>query len=128
MASSDTALLDVTTRSEHRSRAVRRLRRAGKVPGVIYGGDGEPLSFEVDARIFRNTLANAGAVIEVTIDGSGDKQPVMIKDLQRHPVRGDIMHADLLRVDLTVSIQTTVVVELVGIDDAPGVAEGGVLS
>jgi large subunit ribosomal protein L25 len=128
MASSDTATLAVSSRSDHRSRAVRRLRRSGKVPGVIYGGGGEPVSFEVDARTFRNTLAHAGAVIEVSIDGEGSSQPVVVKDLQRHPVRGEIMHADLLRIDLNVAIQTTVTIELLNIDDAPGVDEGGVLS
>lgn len=128
MASSDTATLAVSTRSARHSRAVRRLRREGKVPGVIYGGEGEPVSFEVDARILRKTLSDAGAVIEVTLDGTGTAQPVVVKDLQRHPVRGDIMHADLLRIDLNVAIQTNVSVELINIDDAPGVDEGGVLS
>src|SRR6185436_17613770 len=51
-----------------------------------------------------------------------------VKDLQRHPVRGDIIHADLLRVDLNVAIQTAVTIELIGVDEAPGVVEGGVLS
>ncbi len=123
----DNATLTLDTRSESGSRAMRRLRRAGNVPGVIYGGEGEPVPFAVDARILRNTLANAGAVLEVTI-GSGSSEPVVIKELQRHPVRGDIMHADLLRVDLNVAIQTQVTVELLGGDDAPGVTEGGVLS
>jgi large subunit ribosomal protein L25 len=128
MASNDTASLALTTRSDHRSRAVRRLRRDGRVPGVMYGGEGGPVSFEVDARIFRNTLNNAGAVIEVTLDGTGDAQPVVVKDLQRHPVRGDIMHADLLRIDMKVAIQTSVTIELVGVEESPGVDEGGVLS
>jgi large subunit ribosomal protein L25 len=124
---SDTATLELAERSEHGSRAMRRLRRSGSVPGVIYGGDGEPVAFEVDARILRNTLAHAGAVLEVTV-GSGGSQPVVVKELQRHPVRGDIMHADLLRIDMKVAIQTTVSVELLGADEAPGVTEGGVLS
>ncbi|MEA2167303.1 MAG: large subunit ribosomal protein [Solirubrobacteraceae bacterium] len=128
MASSDTATLELTTRSEHRSRAVRRLRRDGKVPGVIYGGDDTPVSFEVDARILRNTLAAAGAVLEVTLDGSGPSQPVVVKDLQRHPVRGEIMHADLLRIDMKVAIHTTVTLELTGAEESPGIDEGGVLS
>jgi large subunit ribosomal protein L25 len=124
---SDTATLDLDERTEQGSRSMRRLRRSGSVPGVIYGGDGGPVSFAVDARILRNTLAHAGAVLEVTV-GSGSSLPVVVKDLQRHPVRGDIMHADLLRIDMKVAIQTTVVVELLGADEAPGVTEGGVLS
>jgi large subunit ribosomal protein L25 len=127
MASTETATLDLKSRTEQGSRAMRRMRRAGNVPGVIYGGAGEPVAFAVDALLLRNTLAHAGAVLEVTI-GSGETENVVVKELQRHPVRGEIMHADLLRVDMKVAIQTQVTIELVGGDDAPGVTEGGVLS
>jgi large subunit ribosomal protein L25 len=127
MASTDTTKLDVTQREEHGSRAMRRLRRSGRVPGVIYGGEGEPIAFEVDARILRNTLAHSHAVIEVTFDG-GTVQPVVVKELQRHPVRGEILHADLLRINMSVAIQTTVVLVITGADEAPGVDEGGVLN
>ena len=54
--------------------------------------------------------------------------PVLVKDLQRHPVRGEAVHVDLLRVNMTETIHTTVVLELTGVDEAPGVTEGGVLS
>jgi large subunit ribosomal protein L25 len=127
MASTDTTTLDVATRSEHGSRAVRRLRRSGRVPGILYGGGADPVAFEVDARILRNTLAHAHAVVELSLDG-GKAQPVMVKELQRHPVRGEILHADLLRVDLNQPIQATVTLELTGVDEAPGVVDGGVLS
>jgi large subunit ribosomal protein L25 len=106
---------------------MRRLRRAGNVPGVIYGGEGDAVTFAVDALTLRNTLAHAGAVLEVTV-GSGSTENVVIKELQRHPVRGDIVHADLLRVRMDVAIQTPVTIELLGADEAPGVTEGGVLS
>jgi large subunit ribosomal protein L25 len=124
---SDSTKLQLTARAPEGSRATRRLRRAGEVPGVIYGGDGEPSHFAVDARILRNTLAHSGAILDVTID-SGKTTPVLVKDVQRHPVRGEIMHVDFLRVNMNETIQTTVVLELLGADDAPGVAEGGVLS
>ncbi len=127
MATTDTSRLDLAARSDQGSRAMRRLRRAGRVPGIIYGGDGEPVAFDVDARILRNTLAHAGAVLEIALDG-GRGEPVVVKDLQRHPVRGEILHADLLRVNMNETIQTTVVLELTGADDAPGVSDGGVLS
>ena len=127
MATSDSTRLDLAQRTEHGSRAVRRLRRAGRVPGIVYGGDSEPVAFEVDARTLRNTLAHAGAVLDISIDG-GKTQPAMVKDLQRHPIRGEILHADLLRVDMTQTIQTTVILEITGAEDAPGITEGGVLS
>jgi large subunit ribosomal protein L25 len=119
--------LSLTARDPEGSRATRRLRRAGNVPGVIYGGDGEPSHFAVDARILRNTLARSGAILDIALDG-GSKAPVLVKDVQRHPVRGDIMHVDFLRVNMNEAIQTTVVIDLVGAENAPGVVEGGVLS
>lgn len=119
--------LSLTARDPEGSRATRRLRRAGNVPGVIYGGDGEPSHFAVDARILRNTLAHSGAILDIALDG-GKKAPVLVKDVQRHPVRGDIMHVDFLRVNMNEAIQTTVVIDLVGAERSPGVVEGGVLS
>ena len=126
-APTDTSTLDVSSRSAEGSRSARRLRRTGQVPGVMYGGDGEPQLFAVDGRILRNTLAHSGAILEVAVDGA-ERHPVLVKDVQRHPVRGEAVHLDLLRVDMKVAIQTTVTVELVGADHAPGVLEGGVLS
>jgi large subunit ribosomal protein L25 len=127
-ASTDTSTtLDVTSRAAEGSRSARRLRRTGQVPGVIYGGEGEPQLFTVDGRILRNTLARSGAILEVALDG-GAANPVLVKDVQRHPVRGEAVHVDFLRVDMKVAIQTTVTLELHGADVAPGVIEGGVLS
>ena len=119
--------LSLNARDPEGSRTARRLRRTGEVPGVIYGGDAEPSHFSVDARILRNTLARSGAILDISIDG-GKASPVIVKDLQRHPVRGEIMHVDFVRVNMSETIQTTVVLELVGADEAPGVSEGGVLS
>jgi large subunit ribosomal protein L25 len=125
----DTTSLSLTARDPEGSRSARRLRRQGLVPGVIYGGDGGPEHFAVDARILRNTLAHSGAILEVSIDG-GTGTPVLVKDLQRHPVRGEAVHVDLLRVNMRESIETTVVLELTGTEDPgpPGVVEGGVLN
>ena len=123
----DTNTLSLTARDPEGSRNARRLRRSGLVPGVIYGGGDTPVHFAVDARILRNTLAHSGAILEVSLDGATGS-PVLVKDVQRHPVRGEAVHVDLLRVRMDQAIQTTVTVELVGADEAPGVVEGGVLS
>ncbi len=119
--------LDLTSRAAEGSRSARRLRRTGQVPGVIYGGDGNAELFAVDGRILRNTLARSGAILQISVDGAAPG-PVLVKDIQRHPVRGHAMHVDFLRVDMTQAIQTTIVLELVGNESAPGVVEGGVLS
>ena len=122
----DTTTLTVSPRAAEGSRANRRLRRSGLVPGVVYGGEGGPIAFHVDARTLRQALAHGGAVITLTVEGEG-ATPVVLKDQQRHPVTGDTLHVDLLRVDLKQRITATVVLELTGADDAPGVKAGGVL-
>jgi large subunit ribosomal protein L25 len=123
----ETTSLSLTARAPEGSRSARRLRRDNLVPGVIYGGDSGCEHFAVDARILRNTLAHAHAVIEVSVDGA-KATPVLVKDIQRHPVRGDLVHVDFLRVRMDQPIQTTVALELTGAEEAPGVVEGGVLA
>jgi large subunit ribosomal protein L25 len=115
--------LEVVLREPGSSRATRRLRRAGLVPGVLYGGGENPVSFSVDARVLRNALAATGAVIELSV--SGQTTPVVLKDIHRDPVRGETLHVDLIRVDLSKPIQSAVPLHLIGVDDAPGVREGG---
>ena len=127
MASTDSSPLPLTARDPEGSRSARRLRREGSVPGVIYGGGDEPQHFAVDGRTLRNKLAHAGQVIEVAIDG-GSNANVLIKDVQRHPVRGEAVHVDLLRVRMDVAIHATVPIEFVGSDEAPGVTEGGIFN
>jgi len=127
MAGHDTTSLSVSLRDTDGSPAARRLRREGQVPGIVYGGGDVPQAFSVDARILRNTLAHAHAVIEVSIDGAA-ATPVIVKDIQRHPVRGDTLHVDLLRVRMDQTIHSTVALELLGGDEAPGVVEGGILN
>jgi large subunit ribosomal protein L25 len=126
MARTESTALKVAGREPGGSRATRRLRREGMVPGIVYGGGEEPLAFQVDARELRQALAHAGAVLDLAIDGAG-ATPVVLKELARHPVNGETLHVDLLRVRLDRTIQSTVVLELTGSEDAPGVKEGGVL-
>ncbi len=121
-----TTKLDVKSRIAEGSRAARRLRRAGRVPGVLYGGGGESVGFDADARELRLALASSGAVLDLSVDGK-QATPVVLKEAQRDPVRGETVHVDLLRVRLDEAINAVVPLELAGIDDAPGVKEGGVL-
>jgi len=126
MATAQGTALSVEQREPAGSRAARRLRHSGMVPGVVYGGGEDPVAFAVEARLLRQTLAHAGAVIDLSFDGSAGT-PVVLKELVRHPVTGETVHVDLLRVRLDQAIHTTVTVELTGGDDSPGVKEGGVL-
>ncbi len=123
---SDRATLKAQPRSEFGSRESRRLRREGFVPGVVYSGGSEARAFQVGVRDLRNVLVHGGALIDVEIEGS-KAVPVVIKDQQLHPVRGDVIHLDLQEVKLDVAIEADVAIELVGTEEAPGVKEGGVL-
>jgi large subunit ribosomal protein L25 len=126
MAATSTTNLNVFPREPGGSRQARRMRRAGNVLGVVYGGGEEPLSFQVEARELRQALAHGGAVIDLTVEGA-TSTPVVVKDLVRHPVSNLTVHIDLLRVRLDQAIQATVFLELVGGDESPGAIEGGVL-
>ena len=122
----ETATLAVASRAAEGSRAARRLRRSGQVPGVLYGGDEDPRPVAVAARELRHALAAAGALLQLTLD-DGKPQPVVVKELQRDPLHGDVVHVDLLRVSLDRPIHAVVPLELTGAEEAPGVKLGGIL-
>jgi len=127
MAAAQRPSIALDERTAQGSRAARRLRRAGLVPGVLYGGgDGEAVAFQVGSRDLRQALLDGSAVLDAKI-GTGKARPVIVKDQQFHPVRGEVVHIDLLQVRLDEKIASTVHVELEGVEDAPGVKEGGVL-
>jgi large subunit ribosomal protein L25 len=126
MAQQQRPSLEVEQRPERGTRATRRLRRAGYVPGVVYGGGGDCVSFKVNARVLRAVLHDGSALLDLKV-GGGQPLPVIVKDQQRDPVRGELIHLDLLQVRLDEKIGSTVTIELQGGDDAPGVKEGGVL-
>jgi large subunit ribosomal protein L25 len=117
--------LQISSRDTGSSRATRRLRREGRVPGVLYGRGIDPLSFAVDERELRHALAGSGAVLELSLDGQNTS--AVLKDAQRHPVRGEIIHVDLLRVDLNKPISAIVTVEVINGDDSPGAKRGGIV-
>jgi large subunit ribosomal protein L25 len=118
--------LTVAQREVFGTRATKRLRREGLVPGVVYGHGGEARAFQVPARELRAALGTGQNLFDLELDGS-NAVPVVIKEQQHHPVRGDVLHLDFLEVRLDEEIQAEVPIELEGSDQAPGVREGGVL-
>lgn len=113
-------------RTEFGSRESRRLRRSGQIPGVVYSEGDEAVAFKVEDRDMRLILVEGHALFDLAIEGS-DPVPVVIKEQQYHPVKGNIEHLDLQRVRLDQAIESEVAIELQGVDDAPGVKGGGVL-
>lgn len=120
-----TTTLKITSREVGHSRSTRRLRREGIVPGVLYGRDRDNLAFSVNALELRHALAATGAVLELDLDGAMTN--AVLKESQVHPVRGEITHIDLVRVDVNKPIEAQVSITLLGTEDSPGVKEGGVL-
>src|SRR3954471_3825903 len=122
----DRTTLKVSPRDTFGSRATRRLRKDGMVPGIVYGQGGEARPFQVPERELRNVLQEGQTLLDLEVDGS-KAVPVVIKEQQHHPVRGEVTHLDCLEVRLDEEIQSEVAIELEGTEDAPGVREGGVL-
>jgi large subunit ribosomal protein L25 len=118
--------LKVAPRTEFGSRTSRRLRREGLVPGVVYSGGTEATHFQVSERDVRSVIAEGAALFDLSIDG-GKARPVVVKEQQLHPVRGTLRHIDLQEVKLDEAIQAEVLIELEGVEDAPGVKQSGVL-
>jgi len=121
--------LEVEEREARGTRASRRLRREGLVPGVLYGQGKAPHAICVPERELRRALTGSGglhAILDVVLNGQKTARPAVLKDYQQDPRKGRVTHVDLQEVRLDEPIQAQVVVQLVG--EPAGVTEGGVLS
>src|SRR5436190_9175286 len=118
--------LKAAPRTDFGSRSARRLRAEDLVPGVVYGGGADARAFQVGEREIRAVLAGGQALFDLELEGS-KAVPVVVKEQQLHPVRGNLQHIDLQEVKLDEAIHAEVAIELEGAEIAPGVKEGGVL-
>lgn len=108
-------ILKTDTTRDLGTRPSRRLRREGRVPGVVYGLGGKTVPVAVDARELRSALTtDAGLNALLTLDVDGDRQLGLVKDLQHHPIRNEVIHVDFIRVDADVAVEVDVRVVLVG--------------
>ena len=110
--------------------ASRRLRHEGKVPGVLYGGKDEAKSIELDAKdLFMQFKHEAFHASILTLNLDGKKESVLLRDYQMHPVRNNIQHIDLQRIDENKKLSVKIPFHFLNEDVAPGVKlEGGVVS
>jgi large subunit ribosomal protein L25 len=101
-------------RQNHGSGPTRRLRKEGRVPATLYGHGIDPLSLSVDGRDFRNAINAAGvnAIFELGLDGK--KHLAFTRSLQRHPVRGTVIHADFQVVSRNEKISAEVHINFLG--------------
>jgi large subunit ribosomal protein L25 len=121
--------LEVQDRERLGSAESRRLRRAGMIPGVLYGRGHKPHAISVPERELRRVLTGdhgLHAILDVVLEGQKTAHASILKEYQRDPVKGKLIHIDLQEVRLDQPIQAQVAVELVG--EAIGSKEGGVLS
>ena len=127
--SSDRVTLEVSERGADQvgSRNVRRLRKEGLVPGVLYG-KGSTRAIVVKERELRHVLTGPSglhAIVDVVIEGQTTPHHAVLKEYQRHPIRGTLTHVDFHEVRLDRPIQATVSVVFVG--ESPGAKQGGVV-
>jgi large subunit ribosomal protein L25 len=114
------------TRPAHGTGASRRLRRAGKVPGILYGGTAQPTAIEVDHNALYHALrveSFHSSILDMEIDGSGER--VLLRALQWHPYKPQVMHVDFQRVDANQPITMKVPLHFVNQDLATAVKLGG---
>ena len=119
--------LNVKVRNDMGKGASRRLRRLDKeVPAIIYGGKSAPQSISLSQNEFDKALANEAFYSHIiTLDVDGKSEDVILKDLQRHPAKPVILHADFLRVSKTQKLQTKVPLHFINEDNCVGVKLGG---
>ena len=124
----DKVSIVVQPRAVTGSRAARRLRKAGLIPGVLYGHGKEATMFAVEPQALRAALstgAGTHAVLEVTVEGHKRAHHAIIKDMELDPVKSTLRHLDLQEIRLDETIETTVAVSFEG--EAVGVKAGGML-
>jgi len=122
-------VLNVEVRERTGTGGARAARGAGKVPGVLYGGDRGPVPIAVNANAFRKALYTGKLLGHlVTLKYGEESQPVIAKDIQFHPVTDVPVHFDLFRVDQHAEIKISVAVHFKNQDQCPGLKRGGTLN
>jgi large subunit ribosomal protein L25 len=108
-------VLVAETGRETGTRVSRRLRRDGRIPATVYGMGKDPQTVSVEWRALRRALTTAsGTNALIDLDLGGTRQPAIVKDIQRHPTRRDVLHIDFLRVDPDIRVDTVLQIDLVG--------------
>ena len=119
-------ILAADPRSELGSRPAGRLRRQGRVPAVVYGLDNDPVNVTVPARELSHILqGESGANTLINLDVEGDSMLTLVRQIQRHPTRGDLVHVDFIRIRRDVAVSADVPLHLLG--EPAGVRDGGLL-
>lgn len=118
--------VSATTRQKQGTGRSRRMRREGKVPGIVYGGGGQPKTIELDHNALVHEMKSRvlqSSILNMTLDG--EKIQVLLRDVQMHPFRASVLHVDFQRVAQDVKVHIEVPLKFVNQEAAPGVKLGG---
>ena len=122
--------LNATLRDDMGKGASRRLRHADKLPGIVYGGKKDPVSITLEQKDVQHKLPDEhfySQVLKLVIDGAAED--VLLRDIQHHPFRQEVMHMDFVRVEAGQVVHVHTPLHFIGDDVAPGVKqEGGAIS
>jgi large subunit ribosomal protein L25 len=121
--------LNAEPRTQAGKGAARAMRRAGRVPGIIYGENKEPVMISLEPRELSRVLANRGffaTLIDVKVDGTVHR--TLPRDVQLHPATDAPMHVDFMRVGGHAQVTVTVPVVFVNPEMSPGIRRGGILN
>ena len=120
-----TLLLKAEIRERTGSKAVQKVLKQGRIPAVVYGHKQTPVAISLDAHNFVEGLHHGHRLMDVQINKK--KEKIIVKDLQYDYLGKNIIHADLMRVDITETVKLTVPIELKGAANAKGTHEGGII-
>jgi large subunit ribosomal protein L25 len=124
----ETLDIEVDARESGSKRQARRLRREGKIPAVLYGPKVQPVALELNRKEFSNRVAGLEGSHLVRLKSASTAladKVALVKEMQYHPITGDVIHADFYEVDLTARIEVSVPLHFVG--KGAGVVRGGIL-
>jgi len=122
--------INAETRTDLGKGASRRLRFEEKIPAIVYGS-GDPASLTIDLREIRPHVDNEmfyASIVDLKVDGKKKAEKVIVRDIQHHPFKIDIMHIDFQRVDAKKKMHIHVQLHFTGEDKSPGVKGGGLVS
>jgi len=122
--------INAETRTDMGKGASRRLRHEEKIPAIVYGS-GDPKSLTIDLREIRPHVDNEvfyASIVGLKIDGKKTAEKVIVRDIQHHPYKVDVMHVDFQRVDAKKKMHMHVQLHFIGEEASPGVKAGGLVS
>jgi large subunit ribosomal protein L25 len=118
-------VLEAKERTDRKHSTLRRIRLQGNIPGVLYGKNVDSKMIFVNGSDLQKTIREAGRHSLITMKVNGNDYSVLLRDIQKDPLRGDILHVDFQAVDMSTEVDIDVDVRLIG--EAAGVKDGGVL-